>query len=309
MSVPLRYLSVVCMFQNEAAYLEEWLAFCVLEGAEQFLLYDNASTDGSLEVLRPWIAAGLVEVIDWPVPFEHAAQLKAYNDALVRLRGQSRWAAFIDVDEFLFSPSGRTLVATLKDYEDHAAVIVNWQCYGSSGHKTRPPGLTIESYTRRAKADWARNRRVKSIVDPARTTGARSVHLFELEPGQSMVNESFELVRVERCVPGRMGLRHVAAFLPYLPFEPYALSQASIREVSVENLRINHYVTRSAEESARKYKDRTSMRTRDRSSYTRYHDRNEIEDPVLAARAGQVRRVIERVRAEQSLLPKSSSHR
>lgn len=291
------YLTVVCMFQNEAAYLEEWLAFCLSEGVEHVLLYDNASTDISRDVLQPWIDTGFVELIDWPIKFESGAQIKAYNDALERIRGRTRWAAFIDVDEYLFSPSGRSLPETLEQYEAHAGIIVNWQCYGSSGHMTQPIGLTIENYTRRAKANWSRNRRVKTIVDPSRATEAQSVHLFKVQEGASLVTENFRAIQVVRSTRGRMWLRHAASWLPYLPFEPYGLTESSIREVSVENLRINHYVTRSKAESVSKYKDRKTMRARDRRSYTRYHDRNEVDDPILVSRGEQVRAIIARVRA------------
>lgn len=293
------YLSVVCMFQNEAPYLEEWLAFCISEGVVRFLLYDNASTDESREVLRPWIDAGIVELIDWPVHFEKGAQLKAYADALQRTRGRTRWAAFIDVDEFLFSPSGRRVADVLKAYEHHAGIVVNWQCYGSSGHETRPAGLTIESYTRRARTNWARNRRVKTIIDPAMATEPRSVHLFAVRPGQSLVTEDFRPVRIVRSRRGRNILRHLVSRLPYVSFEPYALTESSSCRVSVETLRINHYVTRSNEEAALKYKDRSTMGVRDRRSYTRYHDRNEVEDPILSSRAKRVREIIARVHAGQ----------
>jgi hypothetical protein len=66
-------------------------------------------------------------------------------------------------------------------------------------------------------------------------------------------------------------------------------------------LRINHYVTRSREESAFKYKDRLSLRERDRRSHARYHDRNEVDDPVLAAKAERVREIIARVHAGMAL--------
>lgn len=296
------YLSVVCMFQNEAAYLDEWLAFCLSEGVEHILLYDNGSTDNSRDVLSPWIQAGIVELVDWRVQFESGAQLKAYNDALQRIRGRTRWAAFIDVDEYLFSPSGRTLKDVLKGYEAHAGVIVNWQCYGCSGHKTRPAGLTIENYTRRGRKNWARNRRAKTIVDPALATEAQSVHFFRVQAGQSLVTENFEPVGVVRSLPGRLMLRHLASWLPYLPFEPYGMTESSIRRVSVENLRINHYVTRSEEEALLKYKDRKTMSQKDRRSYTRYHNRNEVEDPILVSKSKRVREIISRIRAGQSPL-------
>lgn len=290
------YLAAATVFKNEAPYLDEWLAFCVLEGVERFLLYDNGSTDNFREVLEPWIAAGIVELLDWPLHWKSGAQTRAFLDALARLRGRARWAAFIDIDEFLFSPTGRPVAEMLEQYENHAGVIVNWQCYGSSGHKTKPPGLTIESYTRRARTDWPRNRRVKTIVDPLLAVEPQSAHLFTVQAGHALVTEDFRPVQVVRHANGRRRLRHFAAWLPYLPFDPYSKTEPSIRQVSISSLRINHYVTRSEQEMPLKYKDRNSLRERDRRSHARYHNRNEVEDPVLASRADRVREVIARLR-------------
>lgn len=283
--------------KNEAPYLDEWLAFCMLEGIEHVLLYDNNSTDNSREVLRPWIESGFVELFDWPIHWKSGSQTKAYLDALKRLRGRTRWAAFIDPDEYLFSPAGLSLPEIMRRYEGHAGVIVNWQCYGTSGHKRRPGGLTIESYTRRAKTEWARNRRVKSIVDPMLAIEPQGSHLFTTQPGHTLVTEDFRPVRVVRGVMGRRRLRHLAALLPYVPFDPYSQIEPSPKQVSVSQLRINHYVTRSEEDLALKYKDRDSMRERDRRSHWRYHDRNEVEDPVLVPKADRVREIIASVRA------------
>lgn len=290
------YLSAITVFKNEAGNLEEWLAFGLLHGIEHFLLYDNRSSDNPRAVLQPWIEAGIVDLVDWPLHWKTGAQMKAFVDALGRLRALTRWAAFIDIDEFLFSPTGRTVADVLKGYESHAGVIVNWQCYGSSGHERRPAGLTIESYTRRATTDWARNRRVKTIVNPLLATGPRSAHLFDVLPNHSLVTEDFKPVKVVRNANGRRKLRHLAAWLPYLPFDPYSKTEPSIRQVSVSSLRINHYVTRSEEEMRLKYKDRDSLSRRDRRSHARYHNRNEVEDPVLVSKADDVRRVISKVR-------------
>lgn len=284
------------MFQNEARYLDEWLAFCVLEGAEHVLLYDHFSTDGARELLKPWIDAGIVELIDWRVPWDEGAQHKAYLDALRRLRGRSRWAAFIDLDEFLFSPTGAPLPEVLRQYEDHAGVIVNWQCYGTSGHKTRPAGLVIENYTRRARRSWARNRRVKTIVDPLLAIEPQSPHLFKVQPGESLVTEDLTPVDVVRMKNGRRRLRRLAALLPYLPFDPYSVMRPTLERVSVSTLRINHYATRSEEELQLKYKHRNRMDARDRRTHWRYHDRNEVEDAILVFKAEAVREIIAAIR-------------
>jgi Glycosyltransferase family 92 len=291
------YLSAVAAIKNEAAYLDEWLAFGVLEGIEHVLLYDNGSTDNTREVLEPWIDAGVVELFDWPVHWKDGAQVKAHEDALRRLRGRTRWAAFIDPDEFLFSPTGESLAEVLRRYEGRAGIVINWQCYGSSGFKRRPTGLTIESYTRRARTRWARNRRVKTIVDPMLAVAPRSGHLFTVRTGQALVTEDFRPVRIVRSKNGRRRLRHLVAWLPYLPFDPYSVMRPSPERVSVSRLRINHYVVRSEEERMLKYKDRVTMLDRDRRSHARYHDRNEVDDPILASRAEAVRAVIARVRS------------
>jgi Glycosyltransferase family 92 len=290
------YLAAMTVFQDEAPYLDEWLAFCVLEGIEHLLLYDNNSTDNSREVLRPWVEAGIVELFDWPTHWKNGAQTKAYADALRRLRGRARWAAFIDPDEFLFSPAGKSLPEVLSLYEAHAGVVVNWQCYGTSGHKLRPSGLTIESFTRRARTGWARNRRVKTIVDPLLAVAPAGSHLFKVLPSHDLVTEDFKPVRVARSLKCPRKLRHLVARVPYLPFDPYSTRHASPRQVSVSDLRINHYVTRSEQEARSKYKDRDSMRHADRRAHARYHDRNEVEDPILVTKAAAVRDIIATVR-------------
>ena len=293
---PRWYLAVVCAFKDEAPYLDEWLAFCAGEGVDHVLLYDNASSDDSREVLRPWIESGFVELVDWPLHWKSGAQIKAFIDALHRLRGQTKWAAFIDVDEFLFSPTGKSLPEILREYEGRAGVIVNWQCYGSSGHGTRPPGLTIEAYTRRARCGWARNRRVKTIVDPSLAIAPQSAHLFKVQRGHSLVTEDFRPIRIVRSTSWPRALRRLAALFPYLPFDPYSKTNPSISQVSVSRLRINHYVTRSGEEMPLKYKDRNTMRERDRRSHALYHDRNEVEDAILVPKAARVRQLINKMR-------------
>jgi hypothetical protein len=160
----------------------------------------------------------------------------------------------------------------------------------------RPGGLTIESFTRRARIDWARNRRVKAVVDPLLAVEPYGSHLFKVQPGHALVTEDFKPVSLVRLLKWRRMLRHVAARLPYLRFDPYATKEPSPKQVSVSQLRINHYVTRSEEEAPLKYKDRNSMRDRDRRSHSRYHDRNEVEDPILASKADQVRAIIDEVR-------------
>jgi hypothetical protein len=214
------YLGVCAIFRNEARYLREWVAFHRLVGVERFFLYDNASTDEPLDALAPYTEDGTVVVHPWD-PGDSRPQLPAYNDCLVRHGKEARWIAFIDLDEFLFSPAGTPLPTLLPEYERWPAVLVNSVLFGTSGHRDPPPGLVLENYTRCGYTSarfW-----VKSIVDPMRAERARGPHRF-IHPSGPAVNEN------HRPVSG-----------PYTGFPSY------------QRLRINHYYTRSLQEARVKW--------------------------------------------------------
>lgn len=184
-----RYELVVgAIFRDEAEYLDEWLRFHRSVGVDHFYLYDNGSNDRPVEALQEWIESGHVTLIDWP---GDAAQRSAYNDCIRRFRSEARWVAFIDIDEFLYSPRGRDLKIQLSDYSDVAAVFVYWVLFGSSGHVSKPSGSIIENYTYcldletandspplKAKLVTGRVRQGKCIVNP-RLVRKYGVHLPE----------------------------------------------------------------------------------------------------------------------------------
>jgi len=75
--------------KNEALYIEEWVAFHVLQGVEAFIVFDNSSTDETPRILQR-IAARIgprasVEVVDWPSDAHYAMQQLAYDEG-ARLR-------------------------------------------------------------------------------------------------------------------------------------------------------------------------------------------------------------------------------
>jgi len=133
------------MFRNEAPFLDEWLTFHHGVGVEHFYLYNNLSSDNFREVLEPWIREGLVTLFDWTVA---GGQVNAFNDCIRRFRMQARWIAFLDADEFLYSPETQDLRSILPRYEGFPAIFVYWILFGSGGHRQRPTGSVIENYTR-----------------------------------------------------------------------------------------------------------------------------------------------------------------
>ncbi len=281
------YLSICAIFKDEAPYLPEWIEFHRLVGVEHFFLYDNLSADGARNVVEPWVRAGVVSISECSIPLSQGGQGWAYADALARARGRTRWLAFIDLDEFLFSPGPTLLADVLRDYEEHAGVVVNWQVYGSSGLTAKPDGLVIESFLKRARTQWVRNRRIKSIVDPTRAARPVGPHFFEYADAALAVTESHEPVRVISVDQRARRMRRGLSRLPLIETDPYAIRESSVKQVSVGRLRLNHYAVRSRQEFEQKTARHGSLRLAPR--YFAYHDRNEVHDPALVAYGGRVR--------------------
>ena len=281
----MHYLAICAIFRDEAAYLAEWICFHRLVGVEHFYLYDNCSDDGPHRVLRPFIEHGLVTLEHWPIPFHEKAQKQAYQHCLERARSGklARWIAFIDLDEFLFSPAHENLRSELRAFEDHPGLVVNWQCYGSSGHRTADETPVIARFTRRARRNWVRNRKVKSIIDPARTLRAEGVHHFTHHDGEPSVDETGKPVMIGEARPARRRLRRWYRLLgPLLRLvDPYSNRDIGSRQIHVERLRINHYPVKSYEEFLKKSRLKKEKRRYQDLDYFAYHDRNEVFDDIL----------------------------
>lgn len=178
-------LTVCAMFKNEGPWLKEWLTYHhKVLGVEHFYLYNNESEDNYKEVLAPFIAQGLVDLIEWDfedpnhqatgafmdAPWS-AAQLGAYNDCLkTKALGKSKWVAMIDIDEFIVPAIGvKSFYALLRKAERHkkGTVALQWRVFGTSNvEKLEEDELLIEKLTFRANDDYPPNQLVKSIHRP-----------------------------------------------------------------------------------------------------------------------------------------------
>jgi len=221
-----RYLSVVCIARNEGRYFREWIEFHRLVGVEHFAVYDNSSDDDTCEILEPYRAAGLVDIIPWPhfAP-DYDTQAMAYNHALSHFGPKTRWMAFFDLDEFLFSPSGDAVSDILRGYEDLSALCVYWAMFGTSGHTAPVDGTLVENFTQRAPFPEGAVKdpvlaNYKSIVQPHLVLRNRGAHNFIVDAdGSSGFDETRS--KIWRKAP---------------------------RMVTAERLRINHYYTKSLAE-------------------------------------------------------------
>ncbi len=224
---PQQGLAIVTIVKNEAAYLTDWAEFHLMLGVRHIFIYDNGSTDDTPQALAPYLRAGCATLVPWHNFSEVLhPQVSAYAHALANYVRDYRWAAFIDVDEFMFPVEGDSLESVLAQLEDQPAVSMPWRNFGPSGHETKPAGPVIANYTERAVFPPPSSQysllRYKTIVNP-REVSIASTHLFGLKGrGHVFIND------VGQEFPGHQA--------------------RDARFATSEKLRLNHYFTRSVEE-------------------------------------------------------------
>ena len=215
-------LSITAIVKNEADYILEWLEYHRMVGITHFYIYDNDSTDHLYEKLKGYIDRRIVTYIRWT---GEAQQLRAYNDALNNYKYDTKYMAFIDIDEFLVPILDKNLpdiVDEIFNEIDYVGGIgVNWRVYGSSFHDTKMPGLIIENYKYRSE-DFERagaNFHIKTICDPRRMSRMVNPHYGKYLEGFYCTSENGSII-----------------------FGPF------FYDGMCRKLRINHYVIKSKEE-------------------------------------------------------------
>lgn len=211
------YLSVVVVSKDEGADLKEWLEYHRMVGVEKFYFCDNDSTDNTMEILKPYIDAGIVVYGEYPGA---KRQNDSYIDVLNKYSDKTRWLALIDMDEFLVPVNHKTIPEFLKTLpQDFAQLAITWVIYGFNGHETRPDGLVIENYKKHSTRTWG----VKSIVNPRLVVCQTNPHLNDVA-GFTIDENGTRLGRVDQ----------------------------TNNPPSCNKIRCNHYLTKSVEQYARR---------------------------------------------------------
>lgn len=245
---PAHYLAVCAIAKDEGVYFREWLDWHIARGVEKFYIYDNGSTDGTREILQPYIDRGIVEYVEFP---GRKKQLAAYDDCLLRHRYHTRWLAFIDIDEFIVPLRHNSIPEFLKPLEGAPAVEINWLVFGSNGEIKKTDLPVMERFTRHSLGEHPLNHHVKSIVDPRKIYNMIGCH---------------EAARISGKAVDSHG-------------QPVKISFRD-REPRQDIIRINHYAVKSKEEFIEKQnRGRASGKQRPvPDEYFTLYDLNDIEE-------------------------------
>lgn len=216
-------LAICSIFQNEARFMKEWVEFHRLVGVEHFYLYNNKSDDDYLAVLSPYIQLGIVDLKDWDYDYLthkewNRIQCNAYEDCVQLTKKKVKWLALIDLDEFIVPVIEKDIKTILKQYQKYSALGVNWQNYGTSGIDKIPEGkLMTECLYYKLPTYSKKNYTTKNIVRPNRVSHIINPHWVFLKKGFKVNPEKQRF--------------------------HWAVSPS----VSIDKIRINHYVMRDIE--------------------------------------------------------------
>lgn len=261
-------IAIVACVKDEASYIEEWVRFHRAVGVRHFHFYDDASTDGTFDLLQRILTPEELTVVPWRMRMrdEESGELLngqaiAFAHAILNFGGNYDRMAFIDVDEFLLPKKGRTLQEALEGAAGFPNISLPWHMFGHSGHVSRPVGPVCLNYTMRV-ADPMRQHldasNFKCIVDPVAVTNVAVHHFQTRSHGDKTAND------VGKAVPRK--LRKAADFY------------------SADCIQLNHYYAKSVQElkektargwsfdgSTEKYKNKVA-------TTIKYIEENVVED-------------------------------
>lgn len=244
-------IAVVTHLKNEETYVAEWILYHLAVGVRHFIVYENGSTDRTVDILRDLLPSTGLTIIPWAFRLKDVradqplnSQTIAFSHAILNFGSAYRWMAFIDVDEFLLPNSGRTIEEALAGANGFPNISLPWHMFGTSGHTTRPHGPVTRSYTLRAADPMSRLKNAsnfKCIVDPCAVSEVSVHHFRTVQYGDITANDAGE----------RFSLK----------------GRKSPQFYSAKFLQLNHYYTKSSEE-LRKKLDRGPASPATRQRYT-----------------------------------------
>ncbi|KAL3830519.1 hypothetical protein ACJIZ3_019321 [Penstemon smallii] len=182
--------SLLCastMVYDVAKFLKEWVLYHSKIGVEKFLLYDNGSDDDLGKVVNELVKEGFdISTYFWLWP---KTQEGGFSHGAIYARDACTWMMFIDVDEFVYSPSwinvsqpSKSLLHTLITSNSTGLGQISIGCheFGPSGQKVHPVLGVTQGYNCRKVLE----NRHKSIVllEAVDDSLLNVIHHFILKP-------------------------------------------------------------------------------------------------------------------------------
>ncbi|XP_030488173.2 glycosyltransferase family 92 protein RCOM_0530710 [Cannabis sativa] len=188
------------MVYNAGKFLKEWVVYHSKIGVDKFILYDNDSNDNIKSVVEELNDEGFdVTTIFWVWP---KSQEAGFSHSAIKSKDLCNWMMFVDVDEFIYSPSWfnfskpsksmlQSLLPTFSpSAEPNYIGQISIRCneFGPSSQRSHPPEGVTQGYTCRRSVE----QRHKSIVllDAVNTSLLNAIHHFKMKDRYKTVTMS-----------------------------------------------------------------------------------------------------------------------
>lgn len=238
--------AVVCaIIKGEDFYIEEWIIYNLKLGFSKIYIYDN-SDDNSYSYLED-IFGDYITVTHFP---GLGQQIQVYN-TFFRSHGKNhKWAATIDVDEFIILKKHDNIIDLLKEYCISGSLALNWVMIGSCDQKIYIPKDVISRFLYRP-FNIHQNVKVITVCEDFDSFWYPDPHWCDLRAGTCQHDTSGKQFRG--------------------PFNPNGPTDIAV---------INHYYTKSYDEFIWKRDKGTVTDGRIlEMSYFGDHNINEVHDP------------------------------
>lgn len=185
----MHYLTIATCIKGEDDYIDDYILIHQKLGCEHFIFLDR---DGE-NLTNKFKGRSDITVIRYPEPHRHH---ESHGIIIKNFQGFSRWIAFLDCDQVLFSPINEDVRITLQEYERYAQLQPVWQSFGSNGHTKKTSGSVYERFTKRAKDDAGINNHTQGIADVSRCQPItpHDPHRVMVKPGEISVDENHRSV-------------------------------------------------------------------------------------------------------------------
>lgn len=271
-------LGICTIIRNREEWIEEWVSFHHLAGFTNFYIGLHKCSDKTEQKLLELSQNYKIKTYHVEDRVGGSPQTFFYNFIQNEVAYEVDWMAFIDGDEYLFSPEQKVLKSVLDSFleKNVYALAIYWACFGSSNFVTEPSGLIIENYRHRAPDDFPVNKHIKSVV-------------YQRVPGSISFNNP-HLVSADFQVFDEI-LRPINT--PISPYEP-----------SFASLRINHYLCQSREyfDKVKKFSGNADNDSSDeikKEGWWIGHDRNDLLDHSVESYVHQIKNLIHQEAVEK----------
>lgn len=147
-------IALCCIAKNEERYIEDWIKYHMGLGFDKVVIYNNDDDQTILpKLLQDYVDKSSVTIIPWRnIPGKNM-QFFAYENFVKRFGKQYKYAAYLDVDEFLVLNKHRSVKDLIEEFftAKVGSIAIHWYLFGTNNHRRYKHLPVVQRFTRRSR--------------------------------------------------------------------------------------------------------------------------------------------------------------